>query len=290
MTRGCCTESRRLDSADAAITRAGVAKGDGMEIVDISEAYVPTYCKCLESWSEEMKESGSLKEEWYATSKANGLRVKLAKNDAGEIVGMIHYMPSDHAPIHADSLYYIYCTWVHGYKEGVGNFQRQGIGSQLLKAAEEDARRLGAKGMAAWGITLPFFMRSKWYKKRGYLHADNDGMMELVWKPFADDARAPSMLKRKKTPDLDGTKLTITCFRNGWCPAQNIARERIKRVAGEFKDSVKYVEIDTSRKEIMDEWGIVDAIYVGKKEIRTGPPPTYERLKRLVGRKVRGAI
>jgi hypothetical protein len=28
---------------------------------------------------------------------------------------------------------------------------------------------------------------------------------------------------------------------------------------------VKYVEIDTGRKEIMDEWGIVDAIYVGRK-------------------------
>ena len=29
-----------------------------MEILDLGDAYVGTYCKCLEDWSEEMKDAG----------------------------------------------------------------------------------------------------------------------------------------------------------------------------------------------------------------------------------------
>jgi GNAT superfamily N-acetyltransferase len=258
-----------------------------VEIIDISEQYVPTYCKCLEEWSGEMKDSGTLKERWYEAAKGQGLRVKLARNDKGDIVGMIHYTPSEHAPIHAESLYYVYCIWVHGYKEGVGDFQKRGIGKQLLRAAEEDAMALGAKGIAAWGLTLPFFMRSKWFKKNGYRHADKDGMIELVWKPFADDAQPPRLLKQRKKPELAKDRTTITCFRNGWCTAQNIAYERMKRVAEEYKDRVAFVDIDTSERETMEEWGISDAVFVDLKQVRTGPPPTYEKLKRIVGRRIK---
>ena len=68
----------------------------------------------------------------------------------------------------------------------------------LLDAAERDAESRGAKGMAAWGILLPFFMRSKWFRKHGYKKADRDGMIELVWKPFAEDAAPPRYEKLKK--------------------------------------------------------------------------------------------
>jgi|GEM_PF-2917000 len=30
---------------------------DSMEIIDLSKEYDDTYCKCLEDWSEEMKEA-----------------------------------------------------------------------------------------------------------------------------------------------------------------------------------------------------------------------------------------
>jgi len=46
--------------------------------------------------------------------------------------------------------------------------QGRGIGSALLEAAENDARELGAKGMAAWGLWLPFWMKASWFKKHGY--------------------------------------------------------------------------------------------------------------------------
>jgi len=80
---------------------------------------------------------------------------------------MIQYAPIEHTFVEGQDLYLIYCIWVHGYKKGRGNFQKRGMGKALLKAAESDAKEKGAKGMVAWGISLPFWMRASWFKKIG---------------------------------------------------------------------------------------------------------------------------
>ncbi len=257
-----------------------------MEIIDITEEYVDIYCKCLEDWSEEMKESGTLKHEWYRKKKQQGLRVKLAKNESNEIIGMIHYAPIEQAPVFGKDLYYIYCIWVHGHKQGVGDNRKKGIGKQLLHAAEEDARELGANGIVAWGITLPFFMRSKWFKKNGYIRADRDGMTELVWKAFKKDGEPPKLVKMRKKPEAGKDKVKVTCFRNGWCPGQNLACERMKRAAGEYADKIEYIEVDTDDKSNLEEWGISDAIFINDKQINTGPPPSFKKLKKLLRKNV----
>jgi GNAT superfamily N-acetyltransferase len=258
-----------------------------MEIISLGEEYEDTYCRCLEDWSEEIREAGDYKKKWLEKKKAEGLRVKLAKNDKGEIVGMIQYIPIERAPVRGAGLYYVYCIWVHGYKQGVGDYQKRGIGSALLEAAEQDSRELGAKGMAAWGVTLPFFMRSSWFKKHGYRRADREGMLELVWKPFAEDAAPPLLLKMIKKPPTEKGVVSVTCFRNGWCPGQNLACERMRRAADEYPGRVKYAEIDTDLRENGDEWGLADAIFVDDKQIVTGPPPSYEALQKLLRKRIK---
>ncbi|MFH2113307.1 MAG: GNAT family N-acetyltransferase [Spirochaetota bacterium] len=256
-----------------------------MEIVDLSDEYVDTYCKCLEDWSAEMDEAGTLKSQWYQKKKHQGLRVKLARDEAGRIVGMVHYIPIEQAPAIGEQLYYIYCIWVHGYKQGVGDHRHKGIGKQLLRAAEEDAQALGALGMAAWGITLPFFMRSGWFRKQGYQRADRQGITELVWKPFNQNAKPPRLQKIMKLPQPGSQRHKVTCFRNGWCSAQNLACERMKRAVAEYGDRIDYIEVNTDEKAILDEWGISDAIFINDKQINTGPPPSYEKLRKLLRKK-----
>ncbi len=259
-----------------------------MRIIDLSEEYEKTYCRCLEDWSPEMAEAGGYKEQWLERKKGQGLRVKLAQNEKGEIVGMIHYAPSAAAPVEAQHLYYVYCVWVHGYKQGVGDNRKRGIGTALLEAAEEDCRELGAKGIAAWGIRLPFFIRSSWFKKRGFVRADSDGMIELVWKKFAEDAVPPRLLRLKKKPaPSTGEAVRVTCLRNGWCPAQNLACERMRRAAADFPGKVSLETIDTDDPAKLREWGTADALYIGDKLVAFGPPPTYVKLRKRLGKAVR---
>ena len=46
------------------------------------------------------------------------------------------------------------------------------------------------------------------------------------------------------------------------------------------------MEIDTFNKETFREWGISDALYIDGKKVRTGPPPSFKKIKKKIGRKV----
>ncbi|MBN1464176.1 GNAT family N-acetyltransferase [candidate division KSB1 bacterium] len=260
-----------------------------MDIIDLTEKFHGQYLCCLEEWSDDMKESGDHKAKWYSLMKDKGLRVKMAV-DGDRACGMIQYLPSEQSMIDGADLYFINCIWVHGYKQGIGNYQKRGIGKALLQAAEEDIRAMGRKGVAAWGLSIPVWMKASWFKKQGYKKADKNGMAVLVWKSFQDEAVPPRWIRAKKKPQLTAGKVTVTAFTNGWCPAQNIVFERAKRAAQEFGDAVDLQEIRTSDRTVFCEWGIADALFIDGKELRTGPPPSFKKIRcRIAGRVKRTA-
>jgi thiol-disulfide isomerase/thioredoxin len=158
----------------------------------------------------------------------------------------------------------------------------------LLQAAENDVKARGAKGIAAWGLSLPFWMKASWFIKQGYSKVDQVGFMGpvLVWKPFADGIEPPRWVRQQKRPGKVRDRVTITGFINGWCPAQNLAFERAKRAAQEFGEKVTFREINTSNREAFKEWGMADALFIDQKRVRTGPPPSYRKIHRMIARKV----
>jgi GNAT superfamily N-acetyltransferase len=255
-----------------------------MKIIDLDEHHLPLYYECLEDWSREIKEAGNHKEIWYRKMKDKGLRVKLALDDHGTAGGMIQYVPIEYSFVEGTGLYFILCIWVHGHKEGRGDFRGKGMGTELLLAAEEDARSLGAKGIAAWGLILPFWMRAGWFKKHGYRVAGRQDISALVWKPFSADAVPPKWIPQKAKPPMESGRVTVTAFCNGWCPAQNMVFERAKHAACDqrFADKVVFQEISTFERDEFKRWGIADALFIDNKEVRTGPPPSYEKILKLI--------
>jgi GNAT superfamily N-acetyltransferase len=258
-----------------------------MQIISLTPEHEYAYCACLEDWSDEIKEAGDHKAKWLEKMRARGLRVKLALDDKGVVGGMIQYVPIEEAFLDGEGLFFVHCIWVHGHKQGRGNFQKKGMGTALLEAAEQDARELGAKGMAAWGMAIPVFMRASWFKKHGYKKADSLGMQVLLWKPFAEDAVAPRWNRDKKKPGSEPGHVTVTALVNGWCPGMNMAFERAKRAASEFGEKVVFRPIDTFDREIFKEWGEPDAIFVDAKGIRMGPPPSYEKIRKTIAKRVK---
>jgi GNAT superfamily N-acetyltransferase len=259
-----------------------------MEIIDLRDGDQEIYFQCLEEWSEEIQDAGDHKKAWYARMKDRGLRVKLALDDKGTVGGMIQYLPIEHSFAEGRGLYFINCIWVHGHKQGRGNFQKKGMGKALLEAAEKDARALGAAGMAAWGIALiPVFMRAAWFKKRGYAKADSMGMQMLLWKPFRKDAAAPRWIREKKRPETGRGKVNVTALLSGWCPAMSAACERAKRAAAEFGDRVEFRMIPTLDRDVFLDWGLSDALFIDGKPVRTGPPPSYKKIRAKIARRVK---
>jgi N-acetylglutamate synthase-like GNAT family acetyltransferase len=261
-----------------------------MKITDLTPEYERAYFCCLEDWSEEMKEAGDHKACWYNVMKDKGLKVKLAQDENGVATGMIQYLPAEVSFIEGKDLYIIQCIWVHGHKQGIGNYQKKGIGKTLLKAAEDDVRAMGAKGLAAWGISFPFWMRASWFRKQGYKVVDKNGMFRLLWKPFASDAVPPLLIKQKKLPALVPGKVNISLFLNGWCPAQNMTYERTKRAMKGYEDKIELKEYKTINLDVQREWGITDAILINNKHASSGPPLTYKKIRRIIDRKVRKIV
>ncbi len=258
-----------------------------MRIVDLDETTKPLFCLCLEDWSDDAREAGDRRCRWVDRFTPRGLRAKIALDDAGTPGGMIQYLPIEESTVDGTGLYFIPCIWVHGHKEGRGNFQSHGMGKALLAAAEEDARALGAKGMAAWGLWLPFWMRASWFRKHGYRSVARNGIASLLWKPFAADAQPPRWFHRTAKPlELTPGRVNVTCFVNGWCGAGNLTAERARRVAGEFGEAVAFREVDTSEHVTVAEWGLSDALFVDGRQVMTGPPISPERLRKIVGKRV----
>ena len=258
-----------------------------MDIVDVGPEHADLFCVCLEDREAQAVEAGPHRRQWYERAKGRGLGAKVAVVD-GRPVGMVQYVPRDQVLLEgAPGSFYVLCIWVPNFKDDRGNFQGKGVGAALLRAAEEDARARGATGMVAWGIRLPFWMKASWFKRQGYRKADSQGIVALMWKPFKDGVAPPRFGRHKKVPDRIPGKVVVTSLHHGWCLAGNLTHERAKRAAGEFGDRVVFQDIDTQDLAVASEWGEADALFIDGMSVNIGPPPTYEKLRRLIARRAR---
>jgi N-acetylglutamate synthase-like GNAT family acetyltransferase len=257
-----------------------------MKIADISPQNENLYFCCLEEWSEDMKDAGDGKQKWYDYMKDKGLRVKFALDDNNVTGGMIQYVPVEYSMVKGENLYVVLCIWVHGHKQGRGDYRKRGMGKALLQAAEEDSRQLGANGLVTWGLLIPVFMQASWFKRHGYKVVDKAGIMRLMWKPFNENAIPPKFMKPEKLPEKGNDKVNVSIFRNGWCPNFNIAYERAIKASGEFPEKIDLKVYDTTDKAVRDEWGISDGLFLDGREVRTGPAPSYGKLVKKISKKV----
>ena len=258
-----------------------------MKIIDITPENENQYFCCLEEWSDDMKEAGDGKQKWYEQMQDKGLKVKFALDENDVIGGMIQYIPIEHSMFEGENLYVVLCIWVHGHKQGRGDYRKKGMGKALLKAAEDDAKPLGANGLVTWGLIIPVFMRASWFKRQGYKVVDRSGIMRLLWKPFNENAVPPKFIKPKKRPDKGEGKVNVSIFRNGWCQSMNITCERARRASLDFPKKTILQEYDTTDSELVKEWGITDGLFIDGKEVRVGPPLSYEKIRKKIAKKVR---
>jgi GNAT superfamily N-acetyltransferase len=258
-----------------------------MKIMDLTPETEESFFLCLEDWNDEMRAAGDHKERWFRRMRGRGLGVKLAADDDGNIGGMIQYVPIEHSPAEGQDLYMILCIWVHGYDEGRGNFQNKGMGKALLRAAEQDAKGRGAKGLVAWGISQPYWMSAPWFEKQGYEALEEYNHNILLWKRFTGDARPPAWIRERKAPTTVPGKVSVTGFVNGWCPARNLEYERAREVSAEFGEDVVFRTVDTMDREALLEWGISDALYIDGKEVSAGPPLSCDDIRALIVERLR---
>ncbi len=248
-----------------------------MRILELDETTEHPWLVCLKEWAEEPKGTGH-RADWWRRLREHGLRIKLAMTDDGVVGGMIQYVPIEYSMATGEDLYFVQCTWVHGYAEGQGNLQRRGMGKALLAEAESDVKDLGTKGLVAWGNTFPGWMPVAWLLQQGYEEVDRNGPRVLVWKPFSPEARPPKWRVPRKTPEFTPGEVTIIAFFNPWCGDACDFYERAAQYAATMGDRVNFRRIDTSNPATLDEWGLNNAVFVNDQQITHG----FDELKEAV--------
>ena len=161
---------------------------------------------------------------------------------------------------------------MHGYEHLVGNQQGQGYGRFILDGIEEDVRQTGARGIAAWGMDLPYWNPVSFYEHMGYARVETNGPVVLVWKPFAEDAEPPSLIRQNRSPVKREGQTTVTAFVNGWCNGSCGQCVHARDAVAGLDEFVAYEEIDTSDRATILSWGIDDDIFVDDKPFDPGRP------------------
>ena len=243
-----------------------------MKLVNITKKTEGTFFRCLHDEIPENSRTIKLRRRWYDKYKDKGLRAKvLIDND--KVVGLCQYIPIEHSHLIGENLIAILCIWVHGYVHHIGNQQGKGYGKFILNCIEEDARKSGADGVAAWGMDFPHWNPVSFYEHAGYSIVEKNGQVVLVWKPSSSEAKPPELMRRKKTPAKGKEKTKVTALVNGWCLGGCGQCVSARDAVVGLDDIVEYEEIDTSDRKTMLSWGLDDNVFLEDEEFMRFEPP-----------------
>jgi GNAT superfamily N-acetyltransferase len=255
-----------------------------MEIADVGPEHEAAFLCCLKTGDDEFAGGVPLKREWYRRHAGKGVRVKLAIDDDGAVAGMVQYSPRPLAPfvVGDDGIWVVHCIWVHLYGGGIGDRSGRGMGTALLRAAEDDMRARGARGAAAWGLTSPVWMNVPWFQHHGYTMVDRQGEMGLAFKAFDPDVDDPRWLRERKRPGPIPGKVRVSSFVIGWCTSGNLIHAWAERTARELGDVVVFESFDTSDPSVVEEWGMTTGIYVDGEEMPIDGTETFEGVREFI--------
>jgi GNAT superfamily N-acetyltransferase len=231
-----------------------------MKIVDVAGQTESIFLRCMNPKEDADSHEVDIRRRWYEKHRDKGHRAKLLLEDDGQAVGLCQYAPIEHSHLAGEDLLAILCIWVHSYDRHPGNKQGKGYGRFLLGAFEDDARRSGAKGVAAWGLDWDIWMPVSFYEHMGYVPADREDKVVVVWKPFSDDAKPPRLRRLRIAPPRGTDRINVTVAANGWCGCYKYvcAREAIKGI----EHMVDYAEIDTPDRATILHLGTVGGIFL----------------------------
>ncbi|WP_396589879.1 GNAT family N-acetyltransferase [Allomuricauda sp. R78024] len=128
------------------------------------------------------------KAQWYEKRYAEGLRIKILKNDEGKMIGFIEYVPAKNAwrPVDADNYMFIHCTYIYSKKE-----RSKGFGSMLIQDAENEARTLGLDGLCVITSNGGWLANKTLFEKNGFQQIEAKDRFELLSKTWNNNSKKP---------------------------------------------------------------------------------------------------
>jgi len=216
--------------------------------------------------SDETDACGRRRLAWLQQIRDRGGAAQVALLD-GQHVGFLYCVPIEVAPQGpiGEDLMVIPCLWV------LPPAKSKGVGGALVRAAEEQARRQGAKGIVTVAHYSDFwFMPAAFFEKQGYAAAQRRGQAAVMWKVWDDSAVAPRLLEPKYEFAPAPGKVVVDLFYGTFCQTVDIEAQRVREVAAEFGDAVVLNQYCTDQRDVLLRYERPRGIFVDGQEIGWG--------------------
>jgi GNAT superfamily N-acetyltransferase len=114
---------------------------------------------------------------WLRERFSEGLRILLLRDGNGAPLAFLEYVPGEYAwrPVDAGGWLFIHCLWVYPKGQKVG-----GLGSRLIRACVEEARRAGVRGASAMVSDGPWMPGKGVFLKDGFERTAERDRFQLV--------------------------------------------------------------------------------------------------------------
>ncbi len=216
----------------------------------------------------------------YSHAKA-GPVIFLAKDDKGKQLGFAECIPAENAwrPVKADGYFFIHCIMVQSKSD-----RNSGIGSALIKACEQEAKKQGKIGLCVMSSEGTWMSGKELFKKNGYQKADSIGRFDLMFKSFGDSIKPVLLNWQQKAKQYSGWHL----FFADQCPWHINAVEAMEKTAREEKIRLQIHQMKTAEeaKQSPSGFGTFALIHNGK--LLEDHYISKTRFKTIISRQMRG--
>jgi thiol-disulfide isomerase/thioredoxin len=162
-------------------------------------------------------------------------------------------------------------------------FSKKGIGTMLIKAAEDEAKSQNRKGIATIAYFWDFwFMPADYFLKLGFKIAEKRDQEAILWKQFDQTAEPPHFREENYIFKPIKGKVVIDLFWNRFCLTSDVEAERVRDVASEYGEDVILNEYSAVDQKLLQQYGIERRIYVNGEMIEIGPEVEKNRIREAI--------
>jgi GNAT superfamily N-acetyltransferase len=200
------------------------------------------------------------KADWFRKRCNDGLRLNIIVDKNGKQVGFIEYGPAENAwrPIAAENHFFIHCIALF-----VKEARHKALGTSLLQACEQDAKRNKRSGVCALTSAGPWMANRTLFERNGYAQVDELDRFELMAKKLNDKSPTPKLVNWKKQQlKYKGWNLVYA----SQCPWHQKSVEALKRVAARHNIDLNVWELTTPKEaqKAPSGFGVYSLIHDGR--------------------------
>jgi len=226
-------------------------------------------------------------DEWYGRLEAwldgGTLRGQIARTDDGEAIGFVLYYPVEKLPVEidGDGLYMVQCLQVKPPHD------KGDVAKALIESAVADARRSGATGIVAEGLTkeepLHEHTTATLLESLGLNRGQSRGFATLYYLVFSNETEEPHYMPPEFTPPRGRSRLRIDIMDCSLCYVGVHNRETVMQAVERSKsDNVEVVVHDMNTREAVASTGYSHGVFIDGKLTYFRRPITQEEMDEAI--------